>query len=402
MALLRRLYEVTVILAALWREPARTEEEMRRALERPYTDDRYAQLAEAGVIGAVMPSIGRLKQIADLDSDALTEVEVGLKSVGHGGIFASGFYVASGPNGIGLTERTAAAKAFMEVSERCALLASAGASMIAQRLGFEGTYRFVDEILAYPVVEAREDAAMDAFEEFFPTAPSVIWATCMGLHSIASELGAAIGSRPYDPLRRQVHVIVDGVASADLTFEMLHRGRLSAAATACRRLLELALEAAAWAVRPEMLAARFGNDPDPMRDRSAFTPAATTLIAELYSPEVGRLQRQTYSTLCSVAHGGLQAHEYLLLDLGTVQPAPAFIDRHHRWMLGTLASSLDALLQSALIIAGRVDPEIERGHLGYRHLFSGWLEDMPVLGLVPQAGNEPADGSSRAMMPPDA
>ena len=100
---------------------------------------------------------------------------------------------------------------------------------------------------------------MDAFEAAFPSATYAIWASCMGIRSIAVELADALGERSYDDLLRQFLVILDGVSTADYAFELLHRGRLIASATVTRRLFELSHEAQAWAEKPDWMEQRSQN-----------------------------------------------------------------------------------------------------------------------------------------------
>ncbi len=385
-ALLRRAYELSMLLTAIWHEPDRTLLDLRDALKSPRLHDNLAPLARAGAIGAVMPHLRDLRRRAGLENtEALDEVERGLTSVGHGGVLAAAFYAAGDPDDP-VEPRIAGACAYLEVHERTAALTSAAASMITERLGFEGTHRHA-KIFDFGEVEKREDEAMDAFEGTFPSATSAIWAACMGLRSLAVELGETLGNRPYDDLQRQYLVILDGVSTADFAFELLHRCRLVAAATATRRLFELSHEAQGWAERPDWMAERSRKAGGDILVRYR-TPPTATMVDALYSEDVRALQRRTYSSLCSVAHGGLQAHEYLLRDPLSPQPAPAFIYRHHRWLLGTLSSSLDQLLQSALIIASRVNEQIRVNHAGYESPLRGWLSDMPVLGLVSRLPDE--------------
>ena len=146
-------------------------------------------------------------------AESLDEVERGLKSAAHGGVFASGFYRGEdSPDS--QQPNVEAARAFLEVHERAATLTSGAASMISERLGFEGTERYAG-VFDFSEIEKREDAAMDAFEAAFPSATHAIWASCMGIRSIAAELSEAIGERRYDDSLRQFLVILDGVSTAD-------------------------------------------------------------------------------------------------------------------------------------------------------------------------------------------
>ena len=379
-ALLRRAWEMSLLLTAIWQDRDGTLLDLRAALQDPRRHDNLAPLARAGAIGAVMPHASRLRRRAGFaKAESLDEVERGLKSVAHGGVFASGFY-RGGDSPDSEQPNVEAARAFLEVHERAATLTSGAASMISERLGFEGTERYAG-IFDFSEIEKREDAAMDAFEAAFPSATHAIWASCMGIRSIAAELSEAIGERRYDDLLRQFLVILDGVSTADYAFELLHRGRLIASATVTRRLFELAHETQGWADKPDWMEKRSRKAGDDVFAKYA-TPPAGSMIDLLYGEPARALQRRTYSSLCSVAHGGVQAHEYLLPDLSSPTPAPAFVYRHHRWLLGTLASTLAQLLQSALIIAGRVNEQIRTNHLGYESTLSGWLRDMPALELV--------------------
>ena len=385
-ALLRRAWEMSLLLTAIWQDPAGTLADLRAALRDPRRHDNLAPLARVGAIGAVMPHPGRLRRRAGFETAAsLDEVERVLKSAAHGGVFASAFYRtvdaadSEQPN-------VAAARAFLEVQERTATLTAGAASVIASRLGFEGTERYA-EMFDFSKIEQHEDAAMAAFEAAFPSATHAIWASCMGLGSIAFEIFEAIGERSYDDLLRQYLVILDGVTTADYAFELLHRGRLIASATVTRRLFELAHEAQGWAARPEWMQKRLRKAGDDVFAKYA-TPPTASMIDILYSEPVRVLQRRTYSSLCSVAHGGLQAHAYLLTHLSSPTPAPVFEYQHHVWLLGTLVSALDQLLKSALLIAKRVNEEIHTHHLGYEMTLSGWLRDMPILGLLPSIPDE--------------
>ncbi len=376
-AILRRAYEVSVLLTALWNDPAATRSELNRALANPKQHDNHAFAARLGMLGAVLPHVRRLRRHAGLvGSEALNEVERGLADFGHGGQVAIAYY--AGDATLGESSRLEFARAFAEVLERITALCSAATSMIAQRLDFTLDDR-QPAVFEFARVTEREDKAMDAFEDAFPTARHVIWAVCMGLRSLAEDFGEALGTRQYDDLRRHHLLMLDGVGTADLAFEMLHRGRLSAAATATRRLFELAHEAEGWAGRVAEMAAWTR----PRGGTGGYkTPAATTMIDHLYSATVAALQRRTYSTLCSTAHGGLQAHAYLFDDGLQPIPAPRFDPEGHRWLLGTLTSALSQLVQSSLILAGDVDKEIERRHRSFDALLSGWVADMPILGLV--------------------
>ena len=140
-ALLRRAWELSLLLTALWRDPEGTLQDLRAALENPRRHDNLAPLARVGAIGAVMPHPAKLRRRAGFArAESLDEVERGLKSVAHGGVFSTGFYQATDSSD---SEQpgTEAARAFLEVQERTATLTSAAASMISERLGFQGTDR---------------------------------------------------------------------------------------------------------------------------------------------------------------------------------------------------------------------------------------------------------------------
>ena len=122
------------------------------------------------------------------------------------------------------------------------------------------------------------------------------------------------------------------------------------------------------------------------------TPSAAHLIRVLHGPKDSMNQRRTYSTLCSTAHGGAQALEYLLdgdWPRFRIQPAPAFMKRHHVWLLGTLISGVHALLGASLVIAEGVHPDIARYHGGYLTNFHEAIKTIPGLNLVRHEEAEP-------------
>lgn len=229
------------------------------------------------------------------------------------------------------------------------------------------------------VVEARENDAMAEFDRAYPNAIDAIWSAGLGLGSLTGELAEKLGSREYDSEKRRLLVLVDGLESIWLAAELLFRGRLNGAATVLRRGFELSLEAQAWAQRPKAMEARFANP-----ERAQSTPAATRLIRWLHGDKDAVLQRRTYSTLCSSAHGGEQASEYLVVGTPPalrIQPAPAFVQRHQTWLLGTLVSAEDALLGAGIVIGDQIGGDIGRNHAGHGSAFREWLGDIPDISI---------------------
>lgn len=393
-ALLRRLYELTNLLAAAWLKPRELRSAMEDALARPYTDDRYALLAGAGAVGAVMPSPNKVRELAFGDSPEIREFEGVLKSFAHGGFASYAFYLSPEQQADHLDHTIESSRNLARVAKNSTVMASAAAAQIAARLGFEMTYPHAYSVFTPEIVEAREDEAMRVFDECFPHAVDMIWSACVGIGSVTSELSEHIGSREHDPIRRQQLVLVDGLESAWLATELLFRGRLVASGTVTRRLFELSLEAQAWAQKPRMMTDRF-NEPT-----GRFTsPSATHLIRLLHGPKDTKSQRRTYSTLCSIAHGGAQAVDFLLdgdWPRLRIQPAPAFMRRHHVWLLGTLISGVDALLGASLVVGGRVDPEIARNHGGYLTRFREAINTIPGLYLIRHEEAEPENDFDRS------
>lgn len=134
-ALLRRLYELTNLLIAAFEHPDELIALMRDALTSPYPDDRYAALASAGVLAAVMPSPPSIRRLIQDDEPDVLNFERTLNSIGHGGALSSIFYHS----------RTAASdrhEVILETSRELVTLvvslvkvASAYASLVGQRLG---------------------------------------------------------------------------------------------------------------------------------------------------------------------------------------------------------------------------------------------------------------------------
>jgi hypothetical protein len=62
-ALLRRFYELTLLVVAGWEKPVDLEEAMRRALTKSRPDDHYAGLAKQGVLGANLPHVSVLRSL---------------------------------------------------------------------------------------------------------------------------------------------------------------------------------------------------------------------------------------------------------------------------------------------------------------------------------------------------
>jgi len=392
-ALVRRLYEVTNLLTAGWLKPKELRSAMQEALSRPYADDRHALLARAGALGAVMPSPNKVREMAFGDSPEIREFERVLKSFAHGGFASYVFYLSPQQQTDHLRRTIESSRDLARVAKASTIMASAAAAQVATRLSFEMTYPHAYGVFTPQIVDALEDHAMRAFDECFPRAVDMIWGACVGIGSVTSELSEHIGSRGNDPIRRQQLVLVDGLESAWLATELLFRGRLVAGGTVTRRLFEQSLEAQAWAQKPRMMTDRFSQS------TGEFTsPSATHLIRVLHGPKDSTLQRQTYSTLCSIAHGGAQAEDFLLdghWPRFRIQPAPAFMRRHHLWLLGTLISGVDALLGASLVIAERVDPDIARYHGGYLTNFREAIKTIPGLNLVRHEEAEPEDDFDR-------
>jgi hypothetical protein len=72
-----------------------------------------------------------------------------------------------------------------------------------------------------------------------------------------------------------------------------------------------------------------------------------------------------------------------------IQPAPTFIESHHRWLTGTLFSATHALLGSALIIGDRIKPGILRNYGGHLDMFTETLAMFPTLIRHEEAKPEP-------------
>lgn len=386
-ALLRRLYELTNLLTAGWLKPEELRLAMEEALARPYADDRYARLAEAGDLGAVMPSPNRVRKLAFGNSPEIREFEKVLKSFAHGGFASYFFYRSPNQQTDRLGRMIESSRDLARAAKDNTVMASAAAAQIASRLGFDMTFPHAYAVFRPDVVEAREDEAMRAFDECFPDAVDMIWSACVGVGSVNLELSDHIGSREHDPIRRQQLVLVDCLESAWLATELLFRGRLVASGTVTRRLFELSLEAQAWAQRPAMMTDRFDEPTGQFT-----TPSAAHLIRVLHGPKDSANQRRTYSTLCSIAHGGAQAEDFLLdgdWPRIRIQPAPAFMRRHHVWLLGTLISGVDALLGASLLIADQIDPEIGRNHGGHLTHFREAVKTIPGVNLVRHEEAEP-------------
>ncbi len=377
-ALLRRLYELTLLLVAGWENPDRLNQEMTRALQKPYTDDAHAELAAQGMLGAVMPSAAVLRDLGLGESEKLDDIETVIKSVSHGGLYAGGFYLSE--QGEQLLDRLKHADFFSKVAHASLGLSSVAAAMIGKRLGYELVYKDVEPIFGPESIQQRDDRATAMIDRVFPHALDMIWSANVGVGSISLSFGEAIGARPYDPLRRQALVLADAFETVWEATELFMRGRLAGSATLVRRLFELSLELQSWAQVPEAMEKRFN------RNGGESTPPATLLIRLIYGAKSAPLQRRTYSTLCSVAHGGAQAQAYLLALHPArglvVTPAPTFALTHHRWLLGTLISSLDAVLGAGLILAGRIDSAILRGHGMHLDMFREAYQTLN-LGLIP-------------------
>ena len=171
----------------------------------------------------------------------------------------------------------------------------------------------------------------------------------------------------------------DAFETGCLAFEFLCRGRLGGAATLTRRLFELSLEMQAWVRFYPELERRF------IKDGGERTPSSTELIRLLHGTTDAANQRRTYSTLCSASHGGVQSQDYLLDDDSAsgfkVKPAPAYIYRSHRWLFGTLLSTIDAAIGGAMGMATRYDPSIAMNHHGYLSIIRDYETSAPELGL---------------------
>ncbi|MDE3094979.1 MAG: hypothetical protein KGK07_03150 [Chloroflexota bacterium] len=378
-ALLRRQYELTLLLVAGWENPERLATEMERALRKPYTDDAHAELAARGMFGAVMPSAAVLRDLGLGESSKLDDIEKVVKSVSHGGLYAGGFYLSANRERL-LDLRVEDAMQFSQVAHASVGLSSVSAAMIGKRLGYQLVYRDVEPIFGVEAVQQRDDHATSMIDNVFPQVLDMIWSANVGIGSISLSFGEAIGKRPYDLLRRQAMVIVDAFETVWEATELFMRGRLAGSATLIRRLFELSLELQSWAQVPDAMANRF------KKTGGESTPPTTVLIRLIHGAKSGPLQRRTYSTLCSAAHGGAQAQAYLLglhpIRGIVVTPAPTFAYTHHRWLLGTLISALDAVLGAALIIAGRVDSDIGRSHALHLHMFRNAYHTLD-LGLIP-------------------
>jgi hypothetical protein len=388
-ALLRRQYELMLLLTAGWLDPAGLQQLMEEALKRPFTDDRYTEAARLGLLGAVMPKAWKLRDMgltagSNPEERVMAEaVEAGLASFGHGGALAAVGYLGTGRSH--LEDMLEMARAYQPLLSSTTALVSASASQIAARLGYDQVYGSTDTVFGLDVVNARESQAMQAFDEAFPLALDVLWATFLGLNSVNIELTERLGAQGNSPERRQLIVFMDGLETAWIATEYLFRGHLSGAATLVRRLFELALEAQAWLTKQNTMTKRFVTKANRLDDRDRTMPSPTTMIRWLHGTESSALQRQTYSTLCSAAHGGAQAQDYLLDGDGSllvIRPAPHFAHRHDAWLLGTLISGVDALLGAALLIAARYDEGIVRNHWGYHEFFRAAQQDIRGLTLV--------------------
>jgi len=388
-ALLRRQYELMLLLTAGWMNPTGLEQLMKEALERPFTDDRYTAAASLGMLGAVMPKAWQLRDLGltagrDAEEARLAEsVESGLASFGHGGALAAAGYLASGRSH--LESMLEMAKAYDPLVTYTTALISASASRIAARFGYAQVYGLTDTVFGPDAVSKREAEAVRAFDDAFPLALDVLWATFLGLNSMNIELVQKLGAHGNNPERREVIVFMDGLETSWIAAEYLFRGHLSGAATLVRRVFELSLEAQAWLRKQNTMTIRFEREASRRDGRDCTLPSPTTMIRWLHGTESSALQRQTYSTLCSTAHGGVQAHEYLLQaerQSFMIKPAPHFVRRHHGWLLGTLISAVDALLGAALLIAARHDEGILRKHWGYHQFFRAAQKDIPGLTLI--------------------
>ena len=380
LSLYRRFFEIANILFAGWEEPAGLKAEMERALKNTRLDDHYAGFAERGVIGAVMPNSSRVRKLLGEDPPGMKDFEQGVQSIGHGGMLASMFYVGSQENDA-LQTRLEHSLQLVPLVEALISATAAASWQILERLGYPSSYQGADARFSIEAFEAADDAASDSFDKAFPRAFDVIWSVLLGMSSISISYSEAIGSRGYDPKRRQAQLISDCFETGCLAMEFLYRGRLAGCATLTRRVFEMSLELQAWVRFEREMNERFQNK----RDRER-TPSATSLIGKLHGSQDSANQRRTYSTLCSAAHGGMQAQEYLLDgDWKTgfkVCPAPVFAYRHHRWLLGTLISSIDAALGGALLVAGRSDSKIAENHGGYLTILRRYTENTPELGLI--------------------
>jgi len=387
-ALLRRQYELMLLLTAGWINPGGLEHLMKEALERPFADDRYAMPARLGMLGAVMPKPWQLRDMgltARRDPEEVRQaqlVESGLASFGHGGVLAAVGYLASGRGH--LENMLEMAKAYDALVTGTTALISASASRIAARLGYDQVYGFTDTVFGVDEIDKREAEAIRAFDKAFPFALDVLWATYLGFNSVNIELTQKLGAHGNSPERRQAIVFIDGLETAWIATEYLFRGHLCGAATLTRRVFELGLEAQAWLTRKNTMRKRFEKESLRQYDRDRTLPSPTSMIRWLHGVKSSALQRQTYSTLCSVAHGGIQAHEYLTEpERGAivVKPAPHFAQRHHSWLLGTLISAVDALLGAALLIGGDQDKSIMKNYWGYHQFFRAAQQDIPGLTL---------------------
>lgn len=388
-ALLRRQYELMLLLTAGWLDPDGLERLMKEALKRPFTDDRYTTAARLGMLGAVMPKAWQLRELGfdagrEPKEIGLTEsIEAGLASFAHGGTLAAGAYLASGRSH--LETMLEMAQTFEPLLTGTTALISASASLIASRLGYAQVYGLTDTLFGPAAVSGRENSAVRAFDEAFPLALDVLRATYLGINSVNVELAEKLGARGHDPQRRQLLVLKDGLETSWLATEYLFRGHLSGAATLVRRTFELGLEVQAWLTRQNTMAKRFEREAIRPHDKDHLLPSPTTMIRWLHGSESSVLQRQTYSTLCSAAHGGIQAQEYLLDREGqslVVKPAPHFAQRHQSWLLGTLIGAVDSLLGAALLIGRRHDKSIFENNWGYHQFFRAAQKDIPGLTLV--------------------
>lgn len=384
--LLRRFYEATILLAAAWDSPNEFEAKLRVAGARGRRGDNYASWRDAGILGTALPGLEQLKPLLGASKGANQDLEQALASIGHGGFFSQGFYLTDDPT-VAPNRDFEGEAAFVEVSERCAALGAAAAQFVLQRNGFELTDEFVDAFFSEAAIEFREDSAMDRFGEEFSGALQVLWCATLGVVSLGHELAELAGNRPPDSLRRWVTVLIDGSNSAMSAIEMLHRGRLSGAATVTRRIFELGLELEAWA-RDEAWMHRQVQQAIAQGRSTAMsdTTLPGRLISRLHAPNVAEMQVRTYSILCSAAHAGAQAHEYLFSTrLVAPTPAPMFSTRHTAWMVGTLCSALASLLGAGLQLAKKLSDEVYAGHLAYAALIPSWTEEHPELGLITPA-----------------
>jgi hypothetical protein len=321
-------------------------------------------------------------------------------SIGHGGILAGSFYMAA-EDLDSLSGRAAASVAFSEFISRTVQVASAAAWQILARNGYSEDYTGADSIFEASRIEKLEDDVMMAFDRSFPGASESVWCTLLGFSSLGIELAERIGPRGYDPVRRRLTLTVDCYETGCLAIEMLWRGRLAGAGTVIRRLFELGLELQAWARFPGAMRERFERPASENRPAGReATPSATALIRILHGKTDSALQRRTYSTLCSIAHGGIQSQAYLCYRTSggeeRVVPAPVFAANHHRWLLGTLISSLHAALGGALLFAEEVDSDIAAGHWGYHQLVDATAEFVPGMTLVwpDEASGQPPNGET--------